>query len=288
MLKQFAHSRSTGLLTLACKRGFSNSITRLNFNPLENKDLNDEIEKLASLRLSHTSIPQLDSEKETKYNLINTFYDYEPKTLTDEAILPGTGRPLPINTELNYYAPLKHEVKYGHLKAELNFKCFDHQNLEFFTDFTLRVAYYLGLPATGPTPLPNRTERWTVNRAPFVHAKSKENFERTTHSRLIRLWDCNPEVVDILLSFIKKNSVWGVGVKCHMYVQEPLNISESMKSIDKGVSALTELTSTVESLSKERQSEVAQRVLELLDDPMFTRHMTADQIKDVKANALKG
>ncbi|GMF02476.1 unnamed protein product [[Candida] boidinii] len=89
--------------------------------------------------------------------------------------------------------------------------CFDDCYLDFFCDFALRAAYYLGVPTTGPEPLPTRREGWNVNRAPFVNAESKENFERRTHSRLIKFWDSNSEVVDLWLGFLKKNSVWGVG-----------------------------------------------------------------------------
>ncbi|GMG39162.1 unnamed protein product [Ambrosiozyma monospora] len=216
--------------------------------------LEKELEKLANIKLSTESIPSVEPDREAKAALLNTFKQYNPKLTTEETEVPGLDKPLPINTELNYYAPLKHKIKHHHLKAEVTFKCFDTRNLEFFSDFALRAAYYLGLPATGPTPLPCRRERWTVNRAPFVMAKSKENFERRTYGRKIRIYDANLEVVDLWLGYLKKNSVWGVGVKANLYKQEPLSVTSDMNKFSDGESTLSDVTASLDALTKENSS----------------------------------
>jgi small subunit ribosomal protein S10 len=250
----------------------------------KSSDLEKALEELAELKVSSSNIPQLDAETLATSNLIDTFENYKPKVLTEEVIAPGAKSPIPINAELNYYAPLKHEVKYGDLKAEVIFKCFDPVNLEFFCDFALRAAYYLGLPATGPKPIPTKRERWTVIRAPFVHAKSKENFERKTHGRMIKIWDSDNEVVDLWLSYLKKNSVWGVGVKVNMYTQEALKLSEKMAEIEITKQSLNDLTSSIETLSKDITNPVSQKVLELLKDPVFTKHLSEKEINQINAN----
>lgn len=255
----------------------------------ENKnsaDLDKALEELAALKISTKELPSIDAETLATANLIDTLQtQYNPKTLTEEVIAPNSSAPLPISAELNYYAPLKHEVKYGDLKAEVVFKCFDPVNAEFFCDFALRAAYYLGLPATGPKPIPTKRERWTVIRAPFVHAKSKENFERKTHGRMIKIWDADNEVIDLWLAYLKKNSVWGVGVKVNMYTQEPLNMTTKMDSVDGTKASFDELTSSLETLSKDVTNPVSQKVLELLKDPVFTRHMTKSEMSQIKGDS---
>ncbi|KAG7872671.1 hypothetical protein KL938_005249 [Ogataea parapolymorpha] len=258
----------------SARRLFSSTASKCN--------LNRELDELAALKLQLTDLPKVSDDKLQKSQLVDTFKKYNPQVATKEEELPGTNRPLPINAELNYYAPLKHEVKYGHLKAEIVFKSFEPQNLEFIADFALRVAYYLGLPATGPLPMPKRTERWTVIKSPFAHAKVKENFERHTHGRVIKIWDSDNEVVDIMLSVLQKHSMWGVGMKCNMYVQEPLGMGNTMAKLPDGAKQVSDLASTLETLEGESQSPVAQKVAELLQDPIFAQHLDSRQQKTVR------
>jgi ribosomal protein S10 len=96
------------------------------------------------------------------------------------------------------------------------------RNLEFFTDFCLRAAYYLNLPAYGPIPLPRITERWTVPYGHFIHKKSQENFERKTLRRLIQIRDGDPETVEVWLAFLRKHAYYGIGMKANIWAFERL------------------------------------------------------------------
>jgi len=89
-------------------------------------------------------------------------------------------------------------------------------------DFALRAAYYLNLPASGPVPLPRKTERWTVPRGHFVHKKSQENFERVTYKRLIQIKDGHPETVEIWLAYLKKHQFYGTSMKANVWGFEEL------------------------------------------------------------------
>lgn len=260
-------------------------ITNEKSSEKKSSDLDKALEELADLKLASQDLPKADEETLATARLIDTFSQYNPKTVTEEVIAPDAKSPIPINSELNYYAPLKHEIKYGDLKAEVVFKCFDPVNVEFFCDFALRAAYYLGLPATGPKPISTKRERWTVIRAPFVHAKSKENFERKTHGRMIKIWDSDNEVVDLWLAYLKKNSVWGVGVKVNMYTQEPLKLADKMARLEGGEQSLSDLKSSVETLSNDAANPVSQKVLELLKDPVFTRHMSESEMDQIDSKS---
>ena len=50
----------------------------------------------------------------------------------------------------------------------------------------------------GPTPLPTRIERFTVNRSPHVDKKSMDQFEMRTHKRLLDIVEPTSKTVDEL------------------------------------------------------------------------------------------
>jgi len=126
-------------------------------------------------------------------------------------------------------APLKRQPTHGIPTCDLQLRSYSTRNLEVFTDFALRAAYYLNLPAAGAVPLPKITERWTVPRSVFVHKKSQENFERITLRRLIQIKDGHPETVSIWLAFLKKHQYYGVGMKANVWEHSGLDVVEDME-----------------------------------------------------------
>ncbi|KAF4509793.1 hypothetical protein G6O67_003931 [Ophiocordyceps sinensis] len=119
----------------------------------------------------------------------------------------------PRSLQAIYLKPLKREAEFGIPSCDLQLRSFSIQPLEFFADFALRAAYYLGLPAYGPVPLPRITERWTVPKSHFVFKKAQENFERITLRRMIQIKDGHPETVQIWLAYLRKHQYYGVGGK---------------------------------------------------------------------------
>lgn len=113
--------------------------------------------------------------------------------------------------------PLKRPAEFGIPSCDLQLRSFSVQPLEFFSDFALRAAYYLGLPAYGPVPLPRITERWTVPKSHFIFKKAQENFERVTLRRMIQIKDGNPETVQLWLAYLRKHQLYGVGMKANVW-----------------------------------------------------------------------
>ncbi|KAL8845899.1 MAG: hypothetical protein Q9221_008972 [Calogaya cf. arnoldii] len=132
---------------------------------------------------------------------------------------------LPRAVQAVYLRPLKRKAQYGYPTCDLQLRSYSVRNVEFFSDFALRAAYYLHLPARGPIPQPRITERWTVPRSNFVNKKSQENFERITLRRLIQILDGNPETVEIWLAFLRKHAYYGVGMKANVWEHESLGTS---------------------------------------------------------------
>ncbi|KAI5928784.1 hypothetical protein F4810DRAFT_705716 [Camillea tinctor] len=135
---------------------------------------------------------------------------------------------LPRAVQAVYLQPLRREAEYGVPSCDLQLRSFSIPNLEVFCDFALRAAYYLGLPAFGPVPLPKITERWTVPRSHFIFKKSQENFERITRRRLIQIRDGHPETVQIWLAYLQKHAYYGIGMKANVWQYSKIDTGKQM------------------------------------------------------------
>jgi small subunit ribosomal protein S10 len=81
----------------------------------------------------------------------------------------------------------------------IRLKAFDHRVLDQSVREIVGTAKRTGARVRGPIPLPNRIERFTVNRGPHVDKKSREQFEIRTHKRLLDIVDPTPQTVDALM-----------------------------------------------------------------------------------------
>ncbi|KAK9442824.1 Ribosomal protein S10 [Metarhizium brunneum] len=137
----------------------------------------------------------------------------------------------PRSLQALHLKPLKREAEFGIPSCDLQLRSFSVQPLEFFSDFALRAAYYLGLPAYGPIPLPRITERWTVPKSHFIFKKAQENFERVTLRRMIQIRDGNPETVQLWLAYLRRHQFYGVGMKANAweFSQPGLDPSQNMR-----------------------------------------------------------
>lgn len=70
-------------------------------------------------------------------------------------------------------------------KIRLTLKSYDHQLLDKSVKQIVLTVKRTGSQIVGPVPLPNRRCRFTVLRSPHVDKKSREQFELTTHQRLL-------------------------------------------------------------------------------------------------------
>ncbi|CAJ2505969.1 Uu.00g000990.m01.CDS01 [Anthostomella pinea] len=176
---------------------------------------------------------------------------------------------LPRAVQALYLQPLRREAEYGVPSCDLQLRSFSIPNLEFFCDFAIRAAYYLGLPAFGPVPLPKITERWTVPRSHFIFKKSQENFERITRRRLIQIRDGHPETVQIWLAFLQKHAHYGIGMKANIWEYGKLEIGKQMDGELKSMQEVIE--QKMEHLGRDKTLGTVEKVKELLASERF-RH----------------
>ncbi|KAM3550636.1 hypothetical protein MY1884_008149 [Beauveria asiatica] len=155
----------------------------------------------------------------------------------------------PRSAQAVHLKPLRRTAKYGIPSCDLQLRSYSVQPLDVFSDFALRAAYYLGLPALGPVPLPRITERWTVPSDHFIFKKSQENFERKTLRRMIQIQDGNPETVQLWLAYLRKHQYYGIGMKANFWDFGPTEVEPTDQFLEAGAG---ELSLTWEHLSQTR------------------------------------
>ncbi|KAI4601271.1 mitochondrial 37S ribosomal protein rsm10 [Pestalotiopsis sp. 9143b] len=177
---------------------------------------------------------------------------------------------LPRAVQALYLQPLRRTPTYGVPTCDLQLRSYSIPNLEFFCDFALRAAYYLGLPAFGPVPLPKITERWTVPKSHFIFKKSQENFERITRRRLLQIRDGHPETVQIWLAFLQKHAYYGIGMKANVWEYSKMDVAKEMEGDAKSMQELVE-SKMAAHLGRDQIEGTVQKVQELLESERF-RH----------------
>lgn len=84
-------------------------------------------------------------------------------------------------------------------KIRIRLKAYDHKLLDKSAREIVDTARRTDVAIRGPFPLPTTTSRWTVLRGPHVDKKSREQFERRTHHRLIDILEPTQATVDALM-----------------------------------------------------------------------------------------
>ena len=83
-------------------------------------------------------------------------------------------------------------------RIRIRLQGYDHRVLDQAVGDIIETAKGSGAQVVGPTPLPTRIERFTVNRSPHVDKKSMDQFEIRTHKRLLDIMEPTAKTVDEL------------------------------------------------------------------------------------------
>ena len=86
------------------------------------------------------------------------------------------------------------------VKTRLRIKlwAYDHKIIDNSARQIVESALRYEAQVLGPVPLPTETQKYTVNRASFVHKDHREQFEMRVHKRLIEILNPSPKVIDAL------------------------------------------------------------------------------------------
>ena len=83
-------------------------------------------------------------------------------------------------------------------KLRIKLRSYDHRLLDQSVREIIEISKRTGEEIAGPIPLPTRKEIYTVLRSPFVHKKSREQFEIRIHRRLIDIINPSGKIADAL------------------------------------------------------------------------------------------
>lgn len=95
-------------------------------------------------------------------------------------------------------------------KIRLTLKSYDHQLLDKAIKQIVSTVKRTGSQMVGPVPLPNRKRVFTVLRSPHIDKKSREQFDLTTHRRILDIVAPSDQTMDALM---KLNISSGVDVE---------------------------------------------------------------------------
>ena len=84
-------------------------------------------------------------------------------------------------------------------KIRLTLKSYDHQLLDKAVKQIVLTVKRTGSSIVGPVPMPNRRRCFTVLRSPHVNKRSREQFELTTHRRILDIVSPSDATMDALM-----------------------------------------------------------------------------------------
>src|SRR5689334_25391156 len=95
-------------------------------------------------------------------------------------------------------------------RIRLKLKSYDHRLLDKAVKQIVLIVKRTGAQLMGPVPLPNKRRCFTVLRSPHIDKKSREQFELTTHKRILDIISPSDKTMD---SLMKLNISSGVDVE---------------------------------------------------------------------------
>ena len=83
-------------------------------------------------------------------------------------------------------------------RIRIRLKAYDYKLLDRAASDISESALRSGAEIRGPFPLPTTINKWTVLKGPHVDKKSREQFERRTHHRLLDILNPKKQTIDAL------------------------------------------------------------------------------------------
>lgn len=83
-------------------------------------------------------------------------------------------------------------------RIRIKLKSYDHSLVDKSAEKIVKTVRSTGAVVTGPVPLPTHKKIFTVLRSPHVNKKAREQFQITTHKRLLDIYTSSSRTVDAL------------------------------------------------------------------------------------------
>jgi small subunit ribosomal protein S10 len=92
-------------------------------------------------------------------------------------------------------------------RIKLSLKSYDSHLLDKTVKEIAFAARKTGAKLMGPVPLPNKQKIWTVNTSPHIDKKAREQFELTTHKRIMDILSPSDLTMEALMKLNISSSV---------------------------------------------------------------------------------
>ncbi len=84
-------------------------------------------------------------------------------------------------------------------RIRIRIQAYDHKLIDQSVKQIVDTIERYGVNIRGPVPLPTEIHKYTINRATFVHKKSRDQYEMRVHKRLIDILNPGSKVIDALM-----------------------------------------------------------------------------------------
>jgi small subunit ribosomal protein S10 len=93
-------------------------------------------------------------------------------------------------------------IKFGNIgmsqRIRIKLQSYDHNLVDKSAEKIVKTVRSTGAVVTGPIPLPTHKKIFTVLRSPHVNKKAREQFQLSTHKRLLDIYTSSSRTVDAL------------------------------------------------------------------------------------------
>ncbi len=84
-------------------------------------------------------------------------------------------------------------------RIRIKLKSYDHNLVDKSAEKIVKTVKVTGAVVNGPIPLPTHKKIYTVLRSTFVNKKSREQFELSSHKRLLDIYSSTSQTIDALM-----------------------------------------------------------------------------------------
>ena len=84
-------------------------------------------------------------------------------------------------------------------KVRIKLKSFDHNLVDQSAEKIVKTVKISGAVVSGPIPLPTHKKIYTVLRSPHVNKEAREQFQLSSHKRLMDIYNASSKTIDALM-----------------------------------------------------------------------------------------
>ena len=84
-------------------------------------------------------------------------------------------------------------------KVRIKLKSFDHSLVDQSAEKIVKTVKTSGAVVSGPIPLPTHKKIYTVLRSPHVNKEAREQFQLSSHKRIMDIYSASSKTIDALM-----------------------------------------------------------------------------------------